>query len=525
MNNNNMIISYNEDNIEIPYEDIITAQTELQKYAKNKDFFRINQYKICKGIRIEKNYSYLNQRRSFYSECKFLKSNFTNTGLTGSIFSDCDFSNNILKHTIFDSCNFRQCNFMKSENGNNILEGTNFNNAVFVNCSFNGVIFDACMASNALFENVKFINCVFLGILWEAATFNNVIFDNCQMKGINFEQCIFENIHMNNIRLLFPTIPFIINGLKYLMETTDNVFISSAQSSDGLMDKEEYLRLIPTLEKFYCGTKNYFPLANIYVAQGKYEKAYNTVINGLKFSIKLRAFKSLRSFCLLLKTIPVLEPKHYIFAYECIQDEISHQFFNATDYYLLSRYLGEVRQLLSNGKNGTIVGITIKTGIKDDECDKLGVLISVLNSIIDYPRTKANNYIEIRHFSPYDIFCQIIANPEQILAIIGILYSGLLGIDTLYKKYQKNVQKSLEKKQVFAQIDLIKAQTEQIQIDNMLKKKQLDSEFEDKRKIEYAQQVINANQIIINNLSHNITDETMLDCEPIFQSFSATNNQ
>lgn len=520
-----MIIRYNEDNIEIPYEDIITAQAELQKHSKNKDFFRINQYKICKGIKIEKNYSNLNQRRSFYSECKFSKSNFTNTGFTGSIFSDCEFCDNTLKHTVFDSCNFSQCNFIRSANGNNVLEGTNFNNAVFVECIFDRVVLDACMASNALFENVKFINCVFLGMLWESATFNNVVFDNCQMKGINFEQCIFENIHMNNIRLLFPTIPYIINGIKYLMETTDNVFISSAQSSNGLMDKEDYLKLIPILEKFYCGTKNFFPLANIYVAQGKYEEAYNAVINGLKFSINLRAFKSLRSFCLLLKTIPVLEPKHYIFAYECIQDEISHQFFNTTDYYLLSKYLGEARQLLSNGKNGTIVGITIKTGIKDNECDKLGVLISILNSIIDYPKTKANNYIEIRHFSPYNVFCQIIANPEQIFAIIGIIYSGLLGIDTLYKKYKENVQKELERKQVLAQIGLITAQTEQIQIDNMLKTQQLNSEYEDKRKIEYAQQVINANQIIINNVSHNITDDTLLDCEPIFKSYSATNGQ
>lgn len=77
-------------------------------------------------------------------------------------------------------------------------------------------------------------------------------------------------------------------------------------------------------------------------------------------AIQLRSFKSLRSFCLLLKTIPVLEPIHYNFAYECIQNEIGHQFFSSTDYYILSRYLGEVRQLLVSGRNGTVVGITIK---------------------------------------------------------------------------------------------------------------------------------------------------------------------
>lgn len=520
-----VLIKCTGDDIDIPPDEVIAAQAKLRKYAKNKDFFRIDQYKINIGTQISKDYSHLNQRRSFYSECIFIKSNFTNTGFTGSIFSSCDFKDNILKRTIFDSCNFRQCNFLRTSNGNNVLEGTNFNNAVFVECTFEGIILDAGMASNALFENVSFKECIFLGMLWEAATFENVCFDNCKMKGLNFEQCIFENIHMNNIRLLFPTIPFIINGIKYLMKTDDNIHISSADSPNGLMDKEEYLKLLPTLEKFYSGTKNYFPLANIYVAQEKYQKAYNAIIHGLRLAIQLRAFRSIRSFCLLLKTIPVLEPKHYNFAYECIQNEISHQFFLSTDYYILSRYLGEVRQLLASGRNGTVVGISIKTGIEADEYDKLGILISILNSIIDYSTTKANNYIEIRHFSPYEIFCQITANPECIFSIIGIIYSGLLGIDTLYKKYKENVHKTIEEKQTLAQIELINAQVEQIKIDNQLKKQQLEKQIkENNEKIKQAQQIIHENKIVINSISHNITDGSILNCEPIFQSFSASNN-
>lgn len=519
---NQVSIEYIKEDIDIPYEEMVIAQAELRKYAKNKDFFRIDQYKINVGIQISKDYSNLNQRRSFYSECMFSKSNFTNTGFTGSIFSNCSFKDNVLKRTVFDSCNFRQCNFIRSTNGNNVLEGTNFSNAVFVKCTFEGVVLDAGQASNALFENVNFKNCVFLGMLWEGSTFEDVYFDNCQLKGLNFEQSIFENIHMNNIRLLFPTIPFIINGIKYLMGTDDNVYISSADSPNGRMDKSEYLKLLPTLEKFYYGTKNYFPLANIYIAQEKYQNAYNAIIHGLRLAIQLRFFKSLRSFCLLLKTIPVLEPKHYNYAYECIQNEIGNQFFSSTDFYILSQYLGEVRQLLMNGRSGTVVGITIKTGINSDDYDKLGILISVLNSIIDYSSTKANNYIEIRHFSPYDIFCQITANSECIFSIIGIMYSALLGIDTLYKKHKENVEKTIEEKQALAQTELIKAQTEQIKLDNLLKKQQLEK---DNEKIIQAQETICANQIIINNISHNITDGSILNCEPIFQSYSATNTK
>lgn len=102
---NQVNIKYIGEDTDVPYEEMVAAQAELKKYAKNKDFFRIDQYKINVGVQISKDYSNLNQRRSFYSECMFTKSNFTNTGFTGSIFSNCDFKDNVLKRTVFDSCN------------------------------------------------------------------------------------------------------------------------------------------------------------------------------------------------------------------------------------------------------------------------------------------------------------------------------------------------------------------------------------------------------------------------------------
>ncbi len=105
MNKDNEILLQNVINdTTISQEDVIKAQIELKKHVKNKDFYRIDQYKINFGTQISKNYSNLNQRRSFYSDCYFTKSNFTNTGFTGSIFSNCNFTNNLLKRTVFDSC-------------------------------------------------------------------------------------------------------------------------------------------------------------------------------------------------------------------------------------------------------------------------------------------------------------------------------------------------------------------------------------------------------------------------------------
>lgn len=79
------------------------------------------------------------------------------------------------------------------------------------------------------------------------------------------------------------------------------------------------------------------------------------------------------------------------------------------------------------------------------------------------------------------------------------------------------------KKKSLAQIELIKAQTEQIKIDNLLKKEQIEKQSSEK--IKHSQQIIQANQITINSISHNITAGSILNCDPIFQSYSASNNQ
>ena len=496
--------------------ELYAAQCKLDSYSKNKNFFRLDQFRVENGIKIDAKWQHTNQRRSYFSDCTIANVNFTNTGFTGSIFYNCIFNYGMLQNTIFNSCNFTKCNFF-NDDGKLKTIGTNFNNAVFVECNFDGLILDSCMASDALFENVTFRNCTFLGMLWEFSEFRNVTFDNCVLKGLNFEMCLYENMHMNNIRLLFPTIPYIINGIKYLKETADDVTISSAQSLNGKMTKEEYISLIPTLELFYRGTKNYFPLANILISENKFDEAYSAIISGIKVAISLRAFKSLKSYCKLLNTIKGLSPKHYENIYEVIQTEIEAQFFTNADFYVLGHYLGEVRSLLINGNGGVCAGLTIKTAINDNEYEKLGILISVLNSIIDSNATQANNYLEIRHNSPYTIFCQVISSPDTVISIIAMVYAGLLGVDTLYKKYKENKNNHLKEEQTKVQIELIKAQTKQIELDNRIKLNEFEAQ---QKKIDKAQEKLSNTYITINSISHNITSKDIINCDTIFYSHS-----
>lgn len=62
------------------------SQATLLSFAKNKDFFRLNQYRILHGQSVFENYQFRNERRSYFSECTICDANFTSTGFTGSFF-------------------------------------------------------------------------------------------------------------------------------------------------------------------------------------------------------------------------------------------------------------------------------------------------------------------------------------------------------------------------------------------------------------------------------------------------------
>ena len=87
--------------------------------------------------------------------------------------------------------------------------------------------------------------------------------DNVTFKNLNLEYTQFINVKINDTALPFPTIPFIINGINYLMHTKDKVFVKSAKADK--ITKDEYLNILPHLKIYYEKTHNYFPLANIYI--------------------------------------------------------------------------------------------------------------------------------------------------------------------------------------------------------------------------------------------------------------------
>lgn len=498
-----------------------SSQEKLQKNMKQKSFYREQQFSIQKGANISTDYTNENQRRSYFWECKLSKANLTNTGMSGSIFKSVHFENCIINNTKLDSCDFEDCHFAASKNTNEfVFYNPNFSKSTFINTRFID-----CEMIGANFSDAIFIDSVFKKNVWkslclENCVFKNTIFDSIELVKLNFEYSSFESIKMNNVRLPFPTIPYIYKGLEYLMGTDDLVFISSADSKNGKISITEYLSYLHDLEVFYSKTQNYFPLANIYIAQKQWDKAYSSIILGINVSIQLHSYRTVYYFCKLLQMYKEFSTEQCVNANRMITNFIGNNGYIQQDTYKLDRYIEPIRNLLLNENKTPTLSIDLLTNIDSSEYVKLSTLLSSVDSIVQYVNesfsTKVEYYVEVRHYCPFSTFFKFFGDYPSLIMISGIVYFVLTGIELLYNKVIKAHQNYLEDR-------IKKEQLEGVKLDNQLKMKEIEEksiEIEIKKQqlerwsegeetktfLKEKHQTIQNNNILIINGNHNLSN-------------------
>ena len=441
-----MLLNYDTHLRYVSDEEFIRAQERLNKNIKHKYFFREEQYCISEGTIISEDFAGQNLRRSYYNNCEFIQSNLTNVGLSGSIIKSTKFSKNILENTKLDSCELDECNFTNEK-----LTYVNFSKSIISNSTFYDCEMEAINFTDTLFVNVNFVNCIWKSLSLENAIFNNTSFHSVEFRKLNFEFSQFHNVYMNNVRLPFPTIPYIINGLEYIMNTSDNIWVSSAQSPIGKISKEEYLTYIDDLEMFYIKAQNYFPLANIYIAKKQWEQAFYVIILGIQFSIKIiKNFRLVYYFCKLLQLTKVFSANKLSEAYDFIMKCISDTNLRPQDYYNYSRYKDSIRNILMNEQDSSSLQFSINTNIMCTENNKLVVLIAIINDIVNYAKQSCDSdikyYVEIRHGSPFELFIKFFGTTESLLYVLVFGYCAIWGAGRIVDKIQEFKKKELDYK-------------------------------------------------------------------------------
>jgi uncharacterized protein YjbI with pentapeptide repeats len=495
---------------DFPIEKFELSAKILSQYVNNKDIFKTheNAYRKAIGVTIECNFSTKNQRRSYFQDCNVINTNFESAGYLGSIFKDSDFTDCNFRYANFHSCNFENtliCSTSKSY----LIKSAGFHKSTFSETIFRDISFFSCGFTDVMFSNCVFENCTFRLCSMENAIFRNCIFINVTMRTQNLEYVQFENPYMNQVILPFAPLTFLFKGLGYILHSSDKIMIYSAGTEGDQISPVDYAKLLPDFINFHLYEKNYFPLANIYIATKDYGLAYKSIIAGVLEALKIRDFRMLAHFCKIIYLNDVFSFEERQQLLENITTWAEIQSFRDSELHSYKLNIGNIRQMLIyDNFNKPTLTVLIKTNITTSK--KIHILIECIEKLL--PINEDNrHYIELRHNSPLDAEIILICHQYyDVFKTIALLYATLHGINKFVDIISSSVTKiqdiilKNDKHKKYRQEYLLVNQEKQLNLEKqMLDIEKLKNEINNFKK-DYGEvrEIIKSNNIEIYSLEH-----------------------
>ncbi|PWJ50490.1 pentapeptide repeat-containing protein [Faecalicatena contorta] len=346
----------------------LLAVDRLALHVNNKDIFSVSKQNGGVGLTISKDLSKKMYRQSYYKKCLFKDANLMNIGFAGSKFIDTKFEDCIFSNGNLHSCTFKDVVFTSSSNKTNNLDNAGFHKSTFTNCTFENLFIYSSGFTETIFFRVKFINCTIRLCSLENAQFADCTFINVNMSTLNIEYVDFENIKAQDCIFPFHTICSAYGLLSQLTEFGNNKIFSAYSETLSI---QEYKKLLPDFQKYYCKNEKYFPLTNIYIATNELDLAYESIMAGIIRTIQVRDFRSLKYFCKLVYLNNIFSVKQRRFLYENINKWISTEQFSLAEYHDYQLSASMIRDLLLNedSKKPTLI-FYLETNINPYEMEK-----------------------------------------------------------------------------------------------------------------------------------------------------------
>jgi hypothetical protein len=371
-------------------------------------------------------------------------SNFDNAALTGSYFYKCDFADCKMNMTDLEYCEFYNCSLMSKH-----TVVCSFNESNFLDTTFKDITFSCCSFSGSLFEN-----CIFDNVKIEFTTLENVIFRNCifrnmDMKVLNFNFVEFDNPTMKNVILPLEQIPHAIGILKYCMSKPDEVTLGSDTITN--LSITDYIdKVLPLLEEEFQYTKEYFPLANIYLARSEYQKAFDTLHSGLEDTIQKRDFRTLKFYCKLIVQSQWFSSRdlHGFYSSICRLSPCGNNNNSLTRSYI--RNIAEIKNILFDSTRKSSMHITFLAEYVSKGVNRIGELLLQLLGLsrmenFQFPNTSS---IKISKNSPLFISLDVNGCAEN----IGYLLPELLSLsDEHCSNYQFKLNSNIFEEKHYGQ--------------------------------------------------------------------------
>ncbi len=382
---------------------------DLLFYLKTQGYHREEDFLIehANNADIERDFSYKALNHTILEHCRIIKSNFNQASVTGSMFNHCKFLNCLMEMTDFEFCDFKHCEM----NSNQKVSAT-FNNSTFYESEFHDMVFESALLTGTYFQK-----CEFNHVNISYTTMENAIFQDCTFHDVDL-----QNLNMNYIELLTPSmknvllpmaqIPYMFGCLQYLISTDDDITIVGTNSES--LTKQEYLsEVIPLLIDYFMKKEEYFPVANIYIAQRNGSMALNYLIKGMAKSITQRDFRMIKFYCKLISNNEIFPKKILHDFYHKLCRLLPVDNMEAMSYI---KNIGEIKYLLFDKTQKSTLRFTFLTNFYSNEIEKVTCIIGRLFKITKMNSSMYPNDVEIKlsENSPLLIEINISGNIENL---------------------------------------------------------------------------------------------------------------
>ena len=365
-----------------------------------------------------------------WNEC-----DLTNVGGNGTIFRDNDFYKSKINNVSMQYCSFTKDIFQKCS-----FKGSNFANSTFTYCAIQDGNIYGCSFLGTEFYSGILRNTKISSSTFELCHFRKILMENLDLRQLTLNYAFFDDVTMKNVCLPFIQMPYTFNGLQYVFNTSDDISISSHDSSTKVIELAKYKDMIEDFIVFFNAQNQYFPLTNCYIVQNKMELATTCNETGLKKSACLHDFRSLYFYCLQASQILKMPREKRVRLYSEINSILSNTQLTEGEYHQFYLYFPMIKKLLFDTPNDNpVFTLTIHTNIEPTDYDKLSLLLDALEKATNECGVSLDSkHIEIRHNSPNVVdffssgtFNDLISNFQSIFYILRPIIADIASVITI----------------------------------------------------------------------------------------------
>lgn len=428
------IVSANNKILDFSSEQVQKAISSLEDYIT---LMQNNNRLFESGIKLTLTGKYddVSMKRSTLVESKVKDASFQNTALTGSYFSEVSFSK-----AFFDESNMQYCQFIHNNFKDTEIHSTNLSYSNFYNTDFTHVTFKGSTVAEILFEECIFDQCTFTSSMLENTIFIHCTFRHVKFVNTNIEYMELKNCSFNDVILPMAQVPYVFGLFQNISDETNNISLSA---DNRMLSVKEYKRLEDDLIIYYTSISEYFPLANMYLADNNLEYAYESISLGMERAIIQRNFRMLKFFCKQAKQGNVFSFQRLKELYMRIEKYVSKQLLNVYEQRSFIFNIGEIRSiLLDNMDDFPSARIIMQTNINSSEPQKIAQFIDFIDTALNELCSQKISHIEYSHNSDANFVAFISANYNEIIFLINVfIFLSNNIIDSIQKKIinQQNI--------------------------------------------------------------------------------------